>query len=348
MFQPHLTDCCGKHLSQKAVTEIQRENRACPLCNKPSWKTMLDKKSQRQVNELHVFCRYRERGCGWKGSLCEFKRHIKCCVFDDEERAGDMDSILLEAVGYLMHQENCRIPRCPCKQVKKRFQYILPQTRFHMQQEAWFAQQRRSRSMDFTPLIKQPEWYTATPGFFITDRRARQELLCSPTFSPPLSPTSLSSLKIVPPVLLREISLSADDLPSLFLNDCSMAATPLMSKRKLSSLRSLPSSMTQHSWSETENKAPKHSIETDSDSERKSSSSVDSLTTNQEENQISIPSPTNHPTSREDFLRQIRTRSGDSGIETSTATQYQPPGTSGTIKYRTSDGRVITVTETLV
>ena len=46
-----------------------------------------------------------------------------------------MDRLLLEAVGCLMHQGNCRIAGCPCREVKKRFQYIIPQTRFCIQRQ---------------------------------------------------------------------------------------------------------------------------------------------------------------------------------------------------------------------
>ena len=46
-----------------------------------------------------------------------------------------MDRLILEAVGCLMHQGNCRIAGCPCREVKKRFQYIIPQTRFRIQRQ---------------------------------------------------------------------------------------------------------------------------------------------------------------------------------------------------------------------
>ena len=231
-----------------------------------------------------------------------------------------MDRILLEAVGCLMHQENCRIARCPCRDVKKRFQHIIPQSRLHIQQEALrltedvqsgrfdpsdrrqqmrlslssqnfspeihahyhmtsrshirqsvgagmnrlkFMQRRRSKSMDLTPVMEQPgESCATTPGVIVPDMA--RALLCGPTFSPAitpsgetlrvLSPTTPSSGQVVPPVLLREISLSADNLPALCLNDCPMAATPLMhlGNRPLgSALRTSPLSTNQQRWAQT-------------------------------------------------------------------------------------------------
>ena len=76
LLQPHLTACCGKHLSREAATWIQREGGACPLCKKPHLKTMLDKRFRRQVNELRVFCRHEDRGCGWQGELSDLECHV--------------------------------------------------------------------------------------------------------------------------------------------------------------------------------------------------------------------------------------------------------------------------------
>ena len=226
-----------------------------------------------------------------------------------------IDSILLEAVGCLMHQENCRIPRCPCREVKKRFAHIIPQTKLHIQQEAErvtedvqsgrfdpmdrqqmrlslssqnfspdihahyhmtsrshirqsgsgmnrfkFIQRRRSKSMDLTPVMEQPgESCATTPGVVVPD--SARGLLCGPAFSPAvtpagetlrvLSPTTPSAGPLVPTVLLREISLSANNLPALCLNDCPMAATPLMQlgNRPLGSNIRSPLSTAQHRWS---------------------------------------------------------------------------------------------------
>ena len=83
LLQPHLTSCCGKHLSQEATTRIQREGGACPLCKTPRWGTVLNKHFQRQVNALHVFCRHEDRGCEWYGELSYFERHVQSCPMAD-------------------------------------------------------------------------------------------------------------------------------------------------------------------------------------------------------------------------------------------------------------------------
>ena len=83
LLQPHLTSCCGKHLSQEAAARIQGERGACPLCKEQSWSTVLNKHFQRQVNSLHVFCCHEDRGCGWQGELAAFHHHVESCPMRD-------------------------------------------------------------------------------------------------------------------------------------------------------------------------------------------------------------------------------------------------------------------------
>ena len=84
LLQPHLTSCCGKHLSQEAATRIQREGKPCPRCKRPYWRTMKNKDFRRQVNELRVFCHNEDRGCGWQGELSDLERHVQDCPMGDQ------------------------------------------------------------------------------------------------------------------------------------------------------------------------------------------------------------------------------------------------------------------------
>ena len=89
LVRPHLTACCGKHLSEEAATRIKREKKfnICPLCNKVKLKTMLNRNFQRQVFEVTVFCRNRKRGCGWVGELSSYEDHIDNCPNQDNPLA---------------------------------------------------------------------------------------------------------------------------------------------------------------------------------------------------------------------------------------------------------------------
>ena len=83
LLQPHLTSCCGNHLSEESVTRIQREGGSCPLCKSLDWSTMLDRHFQRQVKLLRVFCQYKDRGCLWQGELTAFHHHVQNCPMKD-------------------------------------------------------------------------------------------------------------------------------------------------------------------------------------------------------------------------------------------------------------------------
>ena len=80
LLLPHLTSCCGQHLSEEVADRIKRDGGACPLCNKPSWFTLRNKHFQRTVRELRVFCPHRMRGCRWEGELGALHRHKQSCA----------------------------------------------------------------------------------------------------------------------------------------------------------------------------------------------------------------------------------------------------------------------------
>ena len=90
LLQPHLTSCCGKHISQEASTRIRRG--ACPLCNTASWSTVLNKHFQRQVNEMRVFCCHDDRGCDWQGELSELEHHVHSCPMREKPLKVDIQN----------------------------------------------------------------------------------------------------------------------------------------------------------------------------------------------------------------------------------------------------------------
>ena len=90
LLQPHLTSCCGNHISQEAASRIQRERGVCPLCNTHPWSTVLNKHFQRQVKSLRVFCRHDDRGCRWQGELEEIESHIQSCPMRDTPLMTDL------------------------------------------------------------------------------------------------------------------------------------------------------------------------------------------------------------------------------------------------------------------
>lgn len=87
LLKPHLTTCCGKHLSEEAATRMKTDKMKCPLCNKVKLRTTLNLNFQRQVFEVTVYCQNRKRGCGWVGELSTFEDHIDKCPKQDNPLA---------------------------------------------------------------------------------------------------------------------------------------------------------------------------------------------------------------------------------------------------------------------
>ena len=79
LLEPQLTSCCGHHLSIEAATRLQREGRACPMCNGEQWQYMIDKNHRRKVHEVRVRCWHKDNGCEWVGELNGLGQHAFSC-----------------------------------------------------------------------------------------------------------------------------------------------------------------------------------------------------------------------------------------------------------------------------
>ena len=99
LLMPHLTACCGKHLSEKAAKRLINDKAQCPLCKK-ELTTVLDKNFRNQVLELPVFCPNRNHGCGWVTELSNLESHVEVCrkVSSDlykQQELGNVSSLVI-------------------------------------------------------------------------------------------------------------------------------------------------------------------------------------------------------------------------------------------------------------
>ena len=74
---PHLVSCCGHNFCGPCIKKVQSKNEACPLCKENSYQAMVDKKTQRNINGLHVYCINNKEGCKWKGELKDLSSHLQ-------------------------------------------------------------------------------------------------------------------------------------------------------------------------------------------------------------------------------------------------------------------------------
>ena len=77
IWNPFLTACCGNHFCDACVKFRKEENNQCPFCNEKPIIGIIDKKFQRQINELQVYCLYKKRGCSWVGELGKLIEHLE-------------------------------------------------------------------------------------------------------------------------------------------------------------------------------------------------------------------------------------------------------------------------------
>ena len=80
VWNPFLTACCGHHLCEACVNSTKEKSNQCPFCNEQPISGIIDKKFQRQINELQVYCLHKKYGCLWVGELGQLSKHLK----DDE------------------------------------------------------------------------------------------------------------------------------------------------------------------------------------------------------------------------------------------------------------------------
>ena len=72
---PYLVNCCGTSFYQSCINPIQDSNR-CPVCNDQFTTCIPDKRLQRTLNEMKVYCSNKEFGCEWIGELGSLTQHL--------------------------------------------------------------------------------------------------------------------------------------------------------------------------------------------------------------------------------------------------------------------------------
>ena len=77
VWNPFLTACCGNHFCDACVKFTKEKSNQCPFCNEKPIIGIIDKKFQRQINELQVYCLHKRHGCSWVGELGKLPKHLE-------------------------------------------------------------------------------------------------------------------------------------------------------------------------------------------------------------------------------------------------------------------------------
>lgn len=70
------TGCCGSHLSEEIATNLEEEQRPCPMCNAPKLRTTKDLYFRRLVGQVLVYCQNKGSGCKWEGAVNTLQSHL--------------------------------------------------------------------------------------------------------------------------------------------------------------------------------------------------------------------------------------------------------------------------------
>ena len=81
---PFLTACCGNHFCDTCVKSMKEKSNRFPFCNEKPISGITDKKFQRQINELQVYCVHKKHGCLWIGELGKLATHLESNKSDGE------------------------------------------------------------------------------------------------------------------------------------------------------------------------------------------------------------------------------------------------------------------------
>ncbi len=70
------TTCCGSHISEDIASNLEQEDKPCPLCNKRRMKTTKDLYFRRLVSQVKIYCTKRALGCKWEGEAGGLAKHL--------------------------------------------------------------------------------------------------------------------------------------------------------------------------------------------------------------------------------------------------------------------------------
>ena len=84
--EPYLVDCCGYSFCRSCIEPIKSEHQPCPLCAVQFTTCIPDKRLQRTLNDLEVYCSHKEGGCEWVGQMRDLPQHLNVDAVSEGDR----------------------------------------------------------------------------------------------------------------------------------------------------------------------------------------------------------------------------------------------------------------------
>ena len=128
LFEPKLATCCGHSFCAACIGPIKSGGKPCPLCSQQI-ELVDDKRLERILNGLTVYCPHKEKGCEWTGELREVNNHLnKQPATDSLLKGCQYQEILCEVCQ--SHQcerqlmEDHILRNCPECEIKCEYHYV--------------------------------------------------------------------------------------------------------------------------------------------------------------------------------------------------------------------------------
>jgi hypothetical protein len=118
-----MVSCCGEKFCHSC---IEQKKRPCPHCNNTKFDTMTDKKLERELYALKVYCTNKDEGCRWVGELRDLEKHRNCVIRStlvDIEKGCEHEKILCSKCKREIQRslfndhlsKGCRVPDGECQ-----------------------------------------------------------------------------------------------------------------------------------------------------------------------------------------------------------------------------------------
>ena len=114
------TSCCGHCFCKKCADKHLRSvviDKSCPYCREEEFKFHNDKKTQREVSDLIIFCTNKQPGgCPWFGELRLQDRHLKEeCQFTDVQCTNGCQRLIQRAMLEAHVNSECELRQVACE-----------------------------------------------------------------------------------------------------------------------------------------------------------------------------------------------------------------------------------------
>lgn len=103
MREPWIIECCGHHMCKSCVDKVTYDTNECPHCRSVGMRCMRDRHLERILMGKQVYCKYKNRGCEWQGTLRETDEHCST------ERNCEWCHMILKCYEENQHMEECTV-----------------------------------------------------------------------------------------------------------------------------------------------------------------------------------------------------------------------------------------------